>query len=161
MKTFSSIILILFFTTSGIQEDIYGKYKNGLGETLILNSDKTFEYRWKFDLASSWNIGTWKIEGEKYIYLTLNEVKDTLKTENGIELVLSNDKTSNEITNQEHIINLISGGGQSRHLPPKKLRIRKGKLYTYSKEGKIQNKKIKSVMNTNILLKPWFAKTSE
>ncbi|WP_133943847.1 hypothetical protein [Epilithonimonas xixisoli] len=53
------LILFLFNSTFNGQ-DFIGKYENDFGETLILNSDKTFEYSWKFDLASSWNIGTWR-----------------------------------------------------------------------------------------------------
>lgn len=161
MKALSTLIFVLFIIISNAQENLIGKYQNELGETLILKSDNTFEYTWRFDLASSWNVGTWSVEKDKYIYLTIDEIKDTLKTENKIELVLSSDKISNEITNHEYVINILSGGGQSRNLPPKKLRIQKEKLYTFSKEGSIQNKKLRSVMNANAFLKPWFERKIE
>lgn len=158
MIKFLQISLFLSFTISSAQIEVCGKYRNELGETLTLNQDNTFEYTWNFDLTSSWNIGTCKIENDKYIYLNITEIKDTLHIENKINFVLSNDKISNEITNQEHVINLISGGGQSRKLPSKKLLIRNGKLYTYTKEGKIQSKKQKSLMIGNAYSKPWFEK---
>lgn len=158
MKTFYFLIIILSVQYFNAQEKIFGEYKNEFGEKVILNSDHTFEYFWNFDLASSWNIGTWKIEGGKYIYLKLNEIKDTLKSENKVEIVLSSDKISNEINNNEYALNVISGGGQSRNLPPKKLFFKDDKLFTFSKIGKIQNKKIKSLMNPMINSKPWFEK---
>lgn len=156
------IVFLLFFILNvqyfTAQEKIFGKYKNEFGEKLILNSDHTFEYYWNFDLASSWNIGTWEIESGKYIYLKLNEIKDTLKSDNKIEMVLSSDKVSNKLTNNEYALNLISGGGQSRNLPPKKLFFKDNKLFTFSNTGKLQNKKIRSVTNEKVNSKPWFEK---
>lgn len=161
MKTFSLLILILYFSTANAQEKIYGKYTNEFGETLMLNPDHTFEYSWRFDLASSWNIGTWSIKNKKHIYLKINEIKDTLKIKNTVELVLSNDKISNTITNEEHAMNSISGGMQSRNLPPKKFLIKNEKLFPYSKSGNVQNKKLQSMMDGKIFSKPWFEKLPE
>ena len=73
-------------------------------------------------------------------------------------MVLSSDKISNEITSNEYALNLISGGGQSRKLPPQKLFFKNNKLFTFSKTGKIQNKRIKSLMNPMVNSKPWFEK---
>ena len=143
---------------SNAQEKIFGEYNNEFGEKLILKSDHTFEYYWNFDLASSWNIGTWKIERDNHIYLNLNEVKDSLKSENKVEMVLSSDKISNEITNNQYALSSISGGGQSRNLPPEKLFLKDNKLFTLSKSGAIQNKKVKSLMNPKVNSKPWFEK---
>ncbi len=161
MKIFSLFILLVCFSTINAQEQISGKYKNELGEVLILNADNTFEYSWRFDLASSWNVGTWSIKNKEKIYLKVKEIKDTLKTQNKIELVLSNDKISNEIANEEHIMNLLAGGGQSRSLPPKKLLLKNQLLFPYSKTGEVQNKKVRSLMDGSIFSKPWFEKISE
>lgn len=154
MKTLYSLIFILSVQYFNAQEKILGEYNNEFGEKLILKSDHTFEYYWNFDLASSWNIGTWKIERNNYLYLKLNEIKDTLKSENKVEMVLSSDRISNEITHNEYALNLISGGGQSRNLPPKKLFFKDNKLFTFSETGQIQFRKIKSIMNPMINSKP-------
>lgn len=158
MKTLYFLIFSLSVQYFNAQEKIFGEYKNEFGERLILNSDHTFEYHWNVDLASSWNIGTWEIESGKYIHLKLNEIKDTLKSDNKVEIVLSSDKISNAITNNEYFLNSISGRGQSQNLPPKKFFFKDNKLFTFSKTGKIQNKKIKSLMNPTTNSKPWFEK---
>jgi len=158
MRGLSFLILLLYFTATNAQEKVCGKYKNEFGEVLVLNPDKTFEYSWKFDLASSWNTGTWIIKNKEYVYLRINEIKDTLKTNNKIELVLSDNEVSNEIEQEKKVMNLISGGGQSRKLPPEKLLIKNHKLFPYSKTGKVQNKKLQSPMNRSTFLKPWFEK---
>lgn len=158
MKTLYFLIFILSVQYFDAQKKISGEYKNEFGERLILKSDHTFEYYWNFDLASSWNIGTWEIKNNKYIFLKLNEIKDTLKSKNTVEMVLSADRISNEITNNEHALNLISGGGQSRNLPPKRLLFKDNKLFTFSKTGQIQYRKIKSLVNPMITSKPWFEK---
>lgn len=143
------------------QHKISGVYQNELGEKLILHPDKTFEYTWGFDLASSWNIGTWDFKKNKYIYLSTVEVKDTLRIDNKIQLVLSPDKISNQISNIEYFASSISGGGQSRSLPPNKLILKDKVLFTFFKSGKIRNKKEKSMMDGNIYSKPWFEKISD
>lgn len=158
MRALYFLIFILSIHYFNAQEKIFGEYNNDFGEKIILKSNYTFEYYWKFDLASSWNIGTWEIEGGKNIYLKVNEIKDTLKSDSKIEMVLSSDKISNEITSNEYALNLISGGGQSRKLSPKKLFFKNNKLFTFSNTEKIQNKKIKSLMNPIVNSKPWFEK---
>lgn len=158
MRALYFLIFILSIPYFNAQEKIFGEYNNDFGEKLILKSNYTFEYYWNFDLASSWNIGTWEIDGGKNIYLKVNEIKDAVKSDNKIEMVLSSDKISNEITTNEYALNLISGGGQSRKLPPKKLFCKDNKLFTFSKTGKIQNEKIKSLIKPTVNLKPWFEK---
>lgn len=158
MKFFPLLILFLFFEITQAQEKILGKYHNEHGETLILKHNNTFEYSWNSDLASSWNIGNWKIENEKYLSLTITEIRDTLKVGNNKELVLSSDKISNTITNQDYTLAQISGGGQSRNIPPKKLFISGKKLYKFSKEGKLLDKKTPSTLNANLFAEPWFRK---
>ncbi|WP_426278066.1 hypothetical protein ACN9MN_01740 [Chryseobacterium sp. S-02] len=53
MRGLSFLILLLYFTATNAQEKVCGEYKNEFGEVLVLNPDKTFEYSWKFYLASS------------------------------------------------------------------------------------------------------------
>lgn len=158
MKRLYFLIFSLYVSAAYAQNNILGEYKNEFGEQLILKSNHTFEYYWNFDLASSWNMGTWKIKNDRYICLTVNEIQDTLKSDSKFEVVLSPDKISNEIDNDHHILNLISSGGQSRSLPPKKLLLKNKKLFAFNKSGKIQNKKIKSILRTKVKSKPWFEK---
>ncbi len=158
MKFLYYLIFFLFWQYCNSQEKITGLYENDLGEKLILNPDHTFEYTWNFDLAASWNIGTWKIKDKKLIHLTLNEIKDTLRSGNKVELVLSSDKISSKISDFDYALTLISGGGQSRKLPPKKLFLQKNKLYTFSESGKIQKRKLTSMLNPKVKSKPWFQK---
>jgi hypothetical protein len=130
-KTFYLFFFLLSISLFS-QNKIPGVYQNELGEKLVLHPDKTFEYTWGFDLASSWNIGTWELRKNKYIYLS----------------------------NIQYVTSSISGGGQRRSLPPKKLILKDKELFTFFKSGKIRNKKEKSIMNANIYSKPWFEKIS-
>nr|WP_314490434.1 hypothetical protein [uncultured Chryseobacterium sp.] len=158
MKTLYFSVFILLFTDFDAQNKMYGEYTNGLGEKLILKPDHTFEYYWNFDLASSWNIGTWKVENNKHLLLKVNEVKDTVRSDNKTEQVLSSDQLSNEITDTENILNLISGGGQSRKHIPYRLMIKKNKLFPFSDSGKVKNKKVKSLMNSEMMMEQWLKK---
>lgn len=152
------LIFILFSLFLNAQEKIVGIYQNELGECLVLNSDNTFEYTWKLDLSSSWNVGTWQIKEDKFIYLKINEIKDTLIVKDELKMVLSYDKISNTILHNEYITNIVSSGGQSRKLPPNRLLFKDGIIYTYSKKDKIQNKKTKGLIDKSVLVKPWFEK---
>ena len=158
MKYFFISFLFLFNSPFlKAQNNIFGKYQNEFGETLILKSDKTFEYTWNFDLASSWNDGTWKIVG-KNVFLDVAEVRDSVLLNGKVEMVLSSDRISNKITNEEYALSLISAGGQSRNPLNLKYLLSRGKLYTFSKDGKLRNEKIKSFSNSNKFFKPWFEK---
>lgn len=157
-KVISIIILLLNIQVIISQDKLAGTYSNQIGEKIILKSDNTFEYSWGFSLSSSWNIGTWKIGNKNEILLEIIEIKDTVIIDNKILLVLSNDKISNQITHQESIISSIAGGGQSRSLPPKKLLVRRNKLYSFSQDDEILDEKVQSMLNGNIMAKPWFEK---
>ena len=152
-------LFLLFLTTNFLcfsQQKIEGVYYNEFGEQLSLKSDYSFEYKYSIDLASSWNIGKWNIIDKKYLILTVIEVKDKIIGKN--QYVLSRDKVSDSITLQNYAIFSISGGGQSRSLPSKKFLIKNGILYPYSKYGILQDTKKQSLMNGNIMGKPWFEK---
>lgn len=155
---------ILFFAFAMIssfvfsQHKLEGIYQNDFGETLKLNPDHTFEYKWNFDLASSWNIGTWKSTDNQNIYLTINEIMDTVK-EDG-KSVLSEDKISNTITQMDYVLQSITSGGQSRNPPPKKLLIKGKILYPYFNDGKLRDQKEPSPMNGTLKGKPWFERVA-
>ena len=141
-----------------MQDKLVGTYINEIGEKIILKSDNTFEFYWNFDLAASWNVGRWKIENKNEILLEIIEVKDTVIIDNKILLVLSDDKISNQITQQESVISSIASGGQSRSLPPKRLLVKRNKLYTFSKDDEILDEKVQSILDGNLMVKPWFEK---
>ncbi|KQS89801.1 hypothetical protein ASG21_15100 [Chryseobacterium sp. Leaf394] len=155
---------ILFFAFSMIfsfvfsQHKLEGIYQNDFGETLKLNPDHTFEYKWNFDLASSWNIGTWKSTDNQNIYLTINEIMDTVK-EDG-KSVLSEDKISNTITQMDYVLQSITSGGQSRNPPLKKFLIKGKILYPYFKDGKLRDQKEPSPINGTLKGKPWFERVA-
>jgi len=157
-KTILLIALFINVKLSFSQEKLNGTYKNEIGETIILKSNNTFEYYWNFDLVSSWSIGIWRIESKKNIILEVIEVKDTLIFDKSIELVVSNDTISNQISAIDDANNSISGGGQGRNQPPKKLLIKGKKLLTYSQSNKIIDRKRQSIMDGNEMVKPWFEK---
>lgn len=93
---------------------------------------------------------------KKYIFLEVSEVYDEIKDD--AKSVISADKISNPITETEFALQSISSGGQSRKLPPEKLLLKKGLLFTYSKEGTIYDKKQQSMVNGNIFSRPWYKK---
>lgn len=153
------IFLLLNFQVIFSQDELAGSYSNQIGEKIILKSDNTFEYYWNFDLSASWNIGNWKIDNKNEILLEIIEVKDTIIMKNEVRLVLSSDKISNRITSLEDISNSLSSGGQSRSLPPKRLLVKRNKLYTFSKDDEIRDEKVQSILDGNLMVKPWFEKT--
>ena len=159
MRALSIFIFVLFTKFCFCQQNfVAGKYENDFGETLILKPDSTFKYIWKFDLASSWNIGTWKINDKNEIKLFKKEIFDTIKDNDKIELVLSTSEFSQTTTSKKFALNSISGGGQSRKLIPENLIFKNGKIFTFSSSGKIQNKKISTSLNSKQKSKPWFEK---
>ena len=152
------IALFLYVQSSFCQQKLIGTYNNEIGETIILKSDNMFEYYWNFDLGSSWSIEAWRIESKKNIVLEVVEVKDTIILDGNIELVLSNDTISNQISAIDYATNSLTGGGQGRSQPPKKLLIRGEKLFVYSESNNIIDRKRKSIVDANKMVKPWFVK---
>lgn len=152
-----TLLLIINSFILFAQQDLSGVYKNEFGEKIKLNSNHTFEYTLRFDLLYSWNNGKWKIEKGKYLILEIIEIRDSLRNGKEIRLVLSSDTISNEITDNENASNFLVSGGQSKSLPPKKFKIVNNKLFPYSKDNKIQNKRVKSMLSFKYR-KPWFIK---
>jgi len=153
-KQLSTILFIFIFQVPIIcfgQNKIARTYRNSFGEKLEFLNDSTFMHTWSFDLAASWTKGKWGISNDT-IYLKSIIIKDTLtirNSENEIlkdSLVLSTDKKSNRIENEEFVLSLISGGGQNRKLPPKKLYLKNGKLYRLLENGKIDKTKSKTLL---------------
>ena len=76
-------------------EQIVGKYQwngvYGVGSTIKLEADQTFEYKWQTGLIGGTSIGTWKKEGNK---ITLNS--DLQPPEKGIQNFEIIETTKNE-----------------------------------------------------------------
>ena len=76
-------------------EQIVGKYQwngvYGVGSTIKLEADQTFEYNWQTGLIGGTSIGTWKKEGNK---ITLNS--DLQPPEKGIQNFEIIETTKNE-----------------------------------------------------------------
>lgn len=159
MKLF---FLILFSTFSlNLFSQVTGSYYNSFGSRITLNTDSTFKYNWNFDLASSWNIGKWKIKNDT-IYLTPVIVYDTLKFKDEKHflrdsLVLSLDEKTESITNDEYVSYQLVSGGQSRSDVPVKLFYRQNRLFEFTKESRLLKKKVKGFMTAKKVV-PWYRK---
>lgn len=162
MKTIN-ILIILFFSIQVIaQNEIIGKYTNPFGNKLVLKADSTFEYKWIFDLSSSWTNGKWSYK-KRVITLESFSIYDTIviKKENGDwvkdRLVLSGDSNSNKISQEDYLINLLGSSKQNRVPPPTRLFYKKNKLIIIGTDGKFVKKKV-SGFGTNKKYRPWYKK---
>jgi hypothetical protein len=118
---------------------LIGKYRAYYGHSLELRDDSTFRYEWRFDLASSWTVGQWKVSN-RTVYLNIKNVYDTLAREGRPDsLVLSYDEKSNRVNIEEFAIGQISSGGQNRKIDriTDRLAIRGKRLYLMSQVGQV------------------------
>ena len=126
MRLTEIILILLISNLTFGQEKYVGIYNSYFSQSIQLKSDSTFVHKYRFDLASSWTTGKWKVEKDT-IYLTTEFVMDTLNirnSENKIirdSLVISSDRESNRIEKIEHLSYLLSSGGQNRLKPPNKI----------------------------------------
>ena len=162
----AKIILILLITNLSFGQSKYvGIYKDQFSESIELKSDSTFVHNYRFDLASSWTTGKWKIKKDT-IYLTTEFIMDTLNicnSENKIvrdSLVISSDKESNRIEKIEHLSYLLSSGGQNRLKPPNKIYWKRNKLYRIKENGSLDLRKVKAFW-TDKKYKTYFRKETE
>ncbi|GCC53722.1 hypothetical protein SanaruYs_39700 [Chryseotalea sanaruensis] len=135
----TTISLLTIISLSSWGQNLTGTYNAYYGHSLELRPDSTFRYEWKFDLASSWTTGQWRVSGKK-LYLNIKNVYDTLTREGKPDsLVLSSDEKSNRIKGEELVVNLISGGGQNRNVDriTDRLSIKGKRLYLMSKTGQV------------------------
>lgn len=143
-----------------INKNLQGVYQDYFGSSISLNADFTFKYNWHFDLASSWNKGTWHTQHDT-LYLKTILVYDILRKvqPDGLlkdTLVVSDDEVPNLITDQSFATMLYSGG-QNQMPCPKKLLYRSGKLLILSPQGKPIRKKVKGVLSGR-KSRPWYIK---
>ena len=116
-----------------------GKYNAYYGHSLELKSDSTFRYEWRFDVASSWTVGQWRVSN-RIVYLNIKNVYDTLTREGKPDsLVSSSDEKSKKINIDQFAIGQISGGGQGRRIDriTDRLAIRGKRLYLMSIAGQV------------------------
>ena len=140
----TELILILLISNLTFGQDKYvGIYNDQFSENIELKTDSTFIHNYRFDLASSWTTGKWKVKKDT-IFLITELVMDTLQVRN-IEnkvirdsLVISADQKSNRIEKVEYLSYLLSSGGQNRIKLPEKMLWKRKKIYRITKEGKVE-----------------------
>jgi len=159
MRNFILILcLININSISYCQTSLRGKYSDHFGYSLELKEDGSYEFNYRFDLASGWAIGTWTKNGN-IINLTPKPVMDTLsRTVAPDSLVLSLDMVSERIFIEQFAIDQISSGGQLPDYAPKKLLYKKDRLYTFDKKGKVKRNKVRGLF-TRKKFDPWYFKT--
>jgi hypothetical protein len=147
------------------QKKFIGNYRNYFGERMEIYPDSTFKYSFRFDLASSWTIGTWKIKKDT-IYFSMTPVYDTIVYKDNRQtvridsLVLSLDQVANKITSLESIAGYWASGGQNQFSFPDKLFFRRNKLFKII-NGKLIKEKTKGFWGTNKKYIPWYVRISK
>lgn len=144
----TEIILVVLISEISFGQDKYvGLYNDRFSENIELKTDSTFIHHYRFDLASSWTIGKWKVHNDT-IFLNTKLLMDTLQTRNSENkiirdsLVISADLKPNRIEKVEHLSYLLSSGGQNKVKPPEKMLWKRKKIYRITKEGKVEKIKI-------------------
>jgi hypothetical protein len=160
MKALIILLFCIVELKAEAQNKFVGKYRDFFASTVVVNSDSTFKYEFHFDLESSWTKGTWTANKDT-IYFQMIPVFDTLKyvDANGIShdsLILSRDENAGQVA--IGVSQLLSSGGQERHPCPKKLYLRRNKLYYIRPDGKLVTQKFSW---GNKKLAPWFIKSRE
>ncbi|XLS27786.1 hypothetical protein ACJD0Z_11330 [Flavobacteriaceae bacterium M23B6Z8] len=162
LPTFIFILLISYFTFG--QDKYTGVYNDQFAESIELKSDFTFIHRYSFDLSVSWATGKWKVKNDT-IYLKAQFVMDTLQLRNkdkkaiGDSLVLSSDRKSDRIEQNEFLTSILSSGGQYRYKSPSKLFWKRKRLYRVKTDGTLDLRKVKS-FSTNKWYQTYFSKES-
>jgi hypothetical protein len=145
------------------QEKVVGQYRDYFGNSLVLNVDKTFRYKWQFDMAASWTKGVWSLKGDT-IYFRMIPIYDTLSPTNTSDsssdiISLSMDDISERITPIQNTVAVTSSGGQNRRPFPEKLLFKGGRLYKIL-NGKVVVKKQRG-FGTSKKWPPWYFKSDD
>lgn len=145
MKKALLLYFIFQYNLVDAQTSIVGNYKDNFGYQIEIFNDSTFEFNYQFDLASGWSIGKWKIIGDTII-LTPTPIMDTLiRMSEPDSLVLSLNKTTERVSEEQFAIDNITSGGQLPDYVPKKLVFKKERLYEVKKNGKLKKKKVRGL----------------
>jgi len=148
MKKFVIFFLLALSIQLNAQNKFAGYYEDYFGSSIKINGDSTFNYKWSFDIASSWSNGTWKVI-DNTIYLTLVPVFDTLtykdEKRNTIidTLVPAMTEKPRKITAEDFRVEELCSGGQNKVKAPQKLCYRKGKLMGFTKREKLNRKRMR------------------
>ena len=139
------ISILLLFLINAQNEKIEGEYCNHFGSHLKIYSNRTFLYKWNFDMTSSWSKGNWKMKNDT-IYFEVIPVYDTLRISNLKDtLLLSMDEKPELITEKNgSITQFLSSGGQNRYKISTKLYFDGEKLIEIKKNGKLDRKERKA-----------------
>ena len=165
MRIAETILILLITKMCFGQNKIVGIYNNRFSESIELKADSTFIHNYRFDLASSWTTGKWKISNDT-IYLKTEIVSDSLQIYNSEgefirdSLVLSADKKVDRIQLSEFIISTLSSGGQNRIKVPKRIFWKRNKLYRINENGTLDLRKLKAFWSDK-KYKTYFRKESE
>lgn len=147
--TIGTLVTLLMMIVTAPGQDLVGKYAAYYGHTLHLREDSTFRYEWQFDLASSWSVGTWRVQ-KRTLHLNIKTVLDTLTREGQPDsLVLSADEKSNRIQVEDFAITLITGGGQGRAIDriTDRFSVRGKKLHPLNAAGQIVRRRETGIWN--------------
>ena len=135
MRVTIIIVLTLFYVTA-LGQRSNEKYQDYFGHTLVLNTDSTFRFDWRFDLIHDWATGRWTISG-RTIDLKFIDVYDTLsRLGKSDSLVLSIDEKSNKVNEEEFALTGLVSGGQHKDRFDNKFYQRGKRLYLIDKNGR-------------------------
>jgi len=156
--------LIVLFTGSVSlhQNKVSGTYSNAFGEKIIFYEDSTFKYTWNFDLMGSWTKGKWKVQDKKLL-LEIIPIYDTLIYLDANQslvrsLTLSDNEKPEMISAHDHLIHILTSGGQNTYLPNNLFQI-KGNRLIIIKNGRPEIQKVRSL--TTDKYHTWFVKNEE
>lgn len=132
----TTIIVLTFFYATASGQRLPEKYDDYFGHTLVLNTDSTFRFDWRFDMIHDWATGRWAIS-RRTINLKFIEVYDTLsRLGKPDSLVLSIDEKSNRINEEEFAQTALVSGGQHKDRFGDKYYQRGKRLYPTDKNGR-------------------------
>jgi hypothetical protein len=133
---FVILLLILNETAVGQNKTVPAKYQDCFGHALVLNSDSTFRFDWRFDLIHDWASGRWTVSGRE-ITLNFINVYDTLSRP-GMQdsLVFSIDEESDRVNQEEFLQTQIVSGGQHTDRFDEKFYQRGKRLFPADQNGR-------------------------
>ena len=131
-----TILILTFLSVAASGQSSTETYQDYFGHTLVLNSNSTFRFDWRFDLIHDWATGRWTTSGRK-INLNFVDVYDTLsRSDKPDSLVLSLDEKSSKISQEEFAQTGLVSGGQHKDRFSDRFYQRGKKLFPADKNGR-------------------------